>query len=508
MQTIYIDISNKGVFPCIFAKQGDVGRSFLVVVTDAGVPYNLPLGTMVSVWYKGDSGEGNYSDIGDEPAILIDANKITVYLIQQMLVNAGNGVLSLSVTDPNGKHIGLWNIEYCVEEKPGAESEEATKYYDAFSKVASDLANAAQKFITDKTLTQSNSPADAQETGNRIFNFDRKIRSDFSAEDAKIKNEIAIERARIDQFVALPEGSTAADAELADVRIGYDGTTYGTAGEAVRTQVKNIVKNAIPALHEKGNIVVCNPADGLSLDVTTHITDSNIGTLKLHHTKKNLWDFKSGLEIITYKGSTGGQVVRFGMFLDLPAGTYTAHAEDTGLNDFTANNKWLYGYVADKNNQVLDGRTCNVFVTDKFVTSTVTINEGERLIFVDAATSALEQYKYIAEQLFYDYLNIQIEAGTVATPYEPYQGETKTVSLPEMHLEGTYNWGTGVLSEVDGSIREFTPQPIIGFSGKNFLWSSNGETEVSGSSDINGVIQDLYDKLNAATATIAALTGV
>ena len=55
--------------------------------------------------------------------------------------------------------------------------------------------------------------------------------------------QISVERARINQFVALKNGSTTGDAELQDIRIGADGRTYETAGAAVRSQSARLAEN-------------------------------------------------------------------------------------------------------------------------------------------------------------------------------------------------------------------------------------------------------------------------
>lgn len=79
---------------------------------------------------------------------------------------------------------------------------------------------------------------------------------------ANEQNEkITVLEARMSTFTSLPEGATSGDAELTDIRVGYDGTVYPSAADAVRDQVSSLNSDLDSKIIVFESVNKANPKD-------------------------------------------------------------------------------------------------------------------------------------------------------------------------------------------------------------------------------------------------------
>ena len=241
-----LDLASQGSSHYINVMQNDqYSRALELTLFANGVPWEPPVGSHVVIRYnKSDGTGGEYNILPDgTSAWSISKNIVTIALAPQ--VCSVKDAVTLAATLFNGKEaITTFTLMIYVRSHPNWNGQSE----DYFGIAA-----------TDPSLTASGQPADAMATGLALETMNQ----------------------RITQLASLPEGSTSGNAELTDIRVGYNGKSYTSAGNAVREQFTQMQEafqqllsktmNRIPKiayLHETDVNNYLNPANRWFFPVT------------------------------------------------------------------------------------------------------------------------------------------------------------------------------------------------------------------------------------------------
>lgn len=135
-------------------------------------------------------------------------------------------------------------------------------------------------------------------------------------DDTSIKNDIQVQKSRIDSFTSLKEGSTTGDAELVDARVGEDGITYDNLGDSIRSQLLNLSEgkqSMFIAQTSKCDNVYINTVNGMETSsnswMSTDYVDisnvSKIGYIELFETSAGLSFYDESKKFISSISGSG-----------------------------------------------------------------------------------------------------------------------------------------------------------------------------------------------------------
>ena len=237
-----LDLGRKDNIPTISVMQGDTARSVEISLYENGVKWVVPDGASAYIAFRSADGKNlRISNLADgTPAVAYKENVVFVSMDVSLTTHDGTIPVVVVFVGGDGKQIATFPFGLNVLENPASDSIDAEP-------------------ISPDEFTQ-------------------------------LLSAIAFERKRIDNLLA----SETVDGELIDLRLGYDGKTYTTAGEAVRAQVSEIsdrLNNAIDIPYTFIAGAFINPATGLtgaysSYSYTDFIPVANIAKIQLRVSTK------------------------------------------------------------------------------------------------------------------------------------------------------------------------------------------------------------------------------
>ena len=263
-----------------------------------------------------------------------------------------------------------------------------------------------------------------------------------------------------------------------------------------------VTANSVPVGHDSTYSLVC-PISGYD-EVSANVVGKNLldnktysgfgynrasGTaVELTESAIAITQSENGF---SYEITSGWQMVNF-KTAPLKAGTY--HIQVGGADSTSRTSVYVVGVDGKTKGSAYNATGTNIISTYK------TLLDGEYILVASGRTNAGTQ----------TLITPQIELGSTATDYEPYQGQTYTADLSQTVYGGTVDLVSGVLT-VD---RKYISLPTSGWSqnsvsGVNAFYQYTLSDAISVASNNDDQVRVISDALKGATShdVIGALSG-
>ena len=250
---------------------------------------------------------------------------------------------------------------------------------------------------------------EVQDIDNRFNKTNYKIDENYQKVNAQLSIDKQELNARINNIIALPDGSTTGDAELMDIRIGADGKTYDSAGEAVRKQIST--QSEKTDLITKGTgisnpVLLNNIVDGYYVKYNGVVATSN-GFCMTHPIS-----VERGQVIVMKAGGYQSNVAMIAKVVD---GLYTP------LSVSTTSEVSIYSHTATENMDIVLSFSTKLhheaYILEDVKKAIDNINISEDLVFTNVTQGKfVKSTGVIAESAQFSY----------SEPFQVFKGQTIT----------------------------------------------------------------------------------